>query len=106
MTSPTRFLSRLLGLYCILISLSMAAHKQASVEAMNAFIHDRPAMLLAGVFAVAAGLAIVLQHNVWSGGVTPVMVTLTGWVSLLKGVSLLFLSPNGQAGFYDAFGFD
>jgi hypothetical protein len=103
---PTKFLSRLIGLYCIAISLSMLVHKQATVETLNAFIHDRPAMFLAGVAAFAAGLAMVLRHNVWSGGAAPVIVTLAGWVSLIKGVTLLFLPPLAQARFYDAFGID
>jgi hypothetical protein len=47
------------------------------------------------MIAVAAGLAIVLGHNVWSGGALPVIVTLTGWLVLTKGVLLLFLLPEG-----------
>jgi hypothetical protein len=39
---------------------------------------------------------MVLGHNVWSGGV----VTLVGWVALIKGLVLLFLSPEAAAGLY------
>jgi hypothetical protein len=37
-------------------------------------------LFVVGVIAVAAGLAMVLGHNVWSGGVLPVVITLTGWL--------------------------
>jgi hypothetical protein len=95
MSSRTRFLSRLIGLYLILFSLATAAHKEATVELMTAFVRNAPELFISGVIAVAAGLAIVLNHNVWSGGVLPVVVTLFGWLMLIKGVFLLFLSPVG-----------
>lgn len=95
MSPRTRFLSKLIGLYLILISLAMAIHKQATVETMNALVRNPPELLVAGMIAAAAGLAIVLGHNVWSGGALPVIVTLTGWLMLIKGVLLLFLSPAG-----------
>jgi hypothetical protein len=100
MSSRTRFLSRLIGLYLILISLAMAVHKQATVELMNAIVRSAPELFISGVIAVAAGLAIVLGHNVWSGGVLPVVVTLTGWLILVKGVFLLVLSPEGTYQFF------
>jgi hypothetical protein len=37
-------------------------------------------------------------HNVWSGGVLPVGVTLTGWLMLIKGLILLCLSPGAAYG--------
>jgi prepilin signal peptidase PulO-like enzyme (type II secretory pathway) len=37
---------------------------------------------------------MILGHNVWSGGVLPVVVTLTGWLIFAKGVMLLALTPE------------
>lgn len=98
MSARTIFLSRLIGLYLILISLAMIAHKQATVDSMNALVHNAPVLFVVGVIAVAAGLAMVLGHNVWSSGVLPVVVTLTGWLMLLKGSMLLFMSPEAVYG--------
>jgi hypothetical protein len=98
MSPRTTFLSRLIGLYLILISLAMAVHKQETVESMNALVHNPPVLFVIGVIAVVAGLAMVLGHNVWSGGALPVVVTLTGWLLLLKGSMLLFLSPAAVYG--------
>jgi hypothetical protein len=100
MSPRTTFLSKLIGIYCILMSLSMVAHRQATVEAMTALIHNPPLVFIVGVMAVAAGLAMVLGHNVWSGGGLPVTVTLIGWLSLIKGGLLLFLSPEAASGFF------
>jgi hypothetical protein len=63
-------------------------------------------MLFAGMAAMAAGLAIVLAHDVWSGGALTVAVTLAGWASLLKGLSLLFAPPGMMAAGYKAMAFE
>ena len=98
MSARTTFLSKLIGLYLILISLAMIVHKQVTVESMNALVHNAPVLFVVSVIAVAAGLAMVLGHNVWSGGVLPVVVTLTGWLMLIKGSMLLFMSPEAVYG--------
>lgn len=94
MSQRTTFLGRLIGLYSILVALSMLTHKQASVEMVTALIHNPPLLFLTGLMAVITGLAIILSHNVWSGGALPVVVTLIGWTSLIKGLLLLFPSPE------------
>jgi hypothetical protein len=53
--------------------------------------------------AMVAGLAIVLAHNVWSGGALPVVVTLVGWILLVKGLIFLLLSPETSATYFEAF---
>ncbi len=92
MSPRTIFLSRLLGLYSLVVGLAMFAHRQATIETIKAMMHNGPAMYISGVIALAAGLAMVLGHNVWKGGVLPVVVTLVGWLSLIKGLVILFLS--------------
>lgn len=98
MSPPTIFLSRLLGLYCILVGLSMVTHKQTTVETMEALVRNPPALFIVGVIALAAGLAIILGHNIWSGGALQVVVTLVGWMSLIKGLFYLFLPPEAAVG--------
>jgi len=96
----TTFLSRLIGLYSILVSLSMITHRQATVETVTALVHNPPLLLVVGVIAVAVGLAMVLGHNVWSGGMLPVVVTLVGWLVLIKSLLFLFLSPAAAPLFF------
>jgi vacuolar-type H+-ATPase subunit I/STV1 len=100
MSPPTPFLSRLIGLYSVLASLSMITHKQDTLAIVNALIHTPPVLLLVGVITLVAGLAIVLGHNIWSGGVLPVIITLVGWFTLIKGLLLLFLSPEAVVGVF------
>jgi len=100
MSPRTTFLGRLIGLYCILVSLSMVIHKQATVDMVTALLHNGPLLFLLGVITVPAGLAMVLGHNVWSGGAEPVIVTLAGWATLIKGTLFLFLSPGAESSLF------
>jgi len=94
MSPRTIFLSKLLGLYLVLIALAMLAHRQSTIDAMTALMHNPPVLFVTAVIAMAAGLAMVLGHNIWSGGALPVVVTLSGWLMLTKAALLLFLSPQ------------
>jgi vacuolar-type H+-ATPase subunit I/STV1 len=98
MSPLTSFLSKLLGLYCILAGLALVARREATVETVNALVHNAPLVYVLGVITLLAGLAIVLGHNVWSGGTLPVIVTLIGWLTLIKGALFLFLSPLQAVG--------
>ena len=53
------------------------------------------------IISLAIGLAMILGHNVWSGGVLPVVVTLVGWLILAKGLVLLFVMPNSLTQLFD-----
>jgi hypothetical protein len=94
MSPRTPFLGKLVGLYCIAVSLSIFAHAHQTVEIMKAMLQEPPLLYLAGLLGVTAGLAIVLAHNIWSGGTLPIIVTLFGWAALIKGIFLLVLSPE------------
>ena len=102
MSRETRFLSRLLGLYCLIIALTMLAQRPVTVVTVAALLHDRPLMYVLGVLCLFAGLAMVLVHNVWSGGAAAVIVTLIGWLTLLKGLAFIGLQPAQTAELYIA----
>ena len=74
MSPRTRFISRLLGFYSLFVSLAMVSHKHATAEMVMALIRDQPLLFVLGVMTVLAGLAMVLAHNIWSGGALPVIV--------------------------------
>ena len=106
MAQRTAFLSKLIGLYCLLYGLSMLVHRQVTIDEVAALVGNPAAILLTGVIVLPAGIAIVLVHNVWSGGPLPVMVTLIGWATLLKGLALVFLPPGGVAAYMTGLGYE
>jgi len=100
MSPRTLFLSRLIGLYCILIGLSMMTRGQATVETVTALLQNSAMTLILGVITLGAGLAMVLAHNIWSGGALVIVVTLVGWMALIKSLFFLFLPHEMEAGLF------
>jgi hypothetical protein len=100
MSHTTRFLSRLLGLYCAIAGLLMMGRRDATVDIVTGLVADPPLMFTLGVLMILGGLAMVLAHNVWSGGLAARIVTLLGWAVLLKGVLFLVFASHGAAEFY------
>ncbi|MGA7711127.1 MAG: hypothetical protein WCA81_04440 [Rhizomicrobium sp.] len=91
MSRSTPFLARLIGVFSIVLVAAMLVRGSAMVETI---VGDRPIMFDLAMISVAAGLAMVLGHNVWSGGMLPVVVTLVGWLIFVKGLFLLFGTPE------------
>jgi putative exporter of polyketide antibiotics len=101
MAPRTLFLCRLLGLFCLLAGLTMLIRgREVGELVIAALLHNAPLMFIVGLLMLLGGLALVLLHNVWTGGVLPVVVTLIGWLTLAKGLLLISLSPEGAAQFY------
>ena len=66
----------------------------------EALVHNRPLSFVAGVMAVLGGLAMVLTHNIWTGGALPVVITIMGWIILAAGLLLLFLPASAIIGLW------
>ena len=90
MNSSTQYLARLIGIFIIVIEAALLVRQNEIIEAM---VGDHSAVVVMAMISLAAGIAMVLAHNIWSGGVLPVIVTLVGWLMLAKGILLLLLAP-------------
>jgi len=106
MRHRTLFLSRLIGIYSLVLSLSMVVHKTAMIELVSDLSQAPPLLFIGGMCILLAGLAMVLLHNVWKGGALPIIVTLIGWAILVRGIVLVFISPAGAAALYEALHFE
>jgi hypothetical protein len=82
------------------MGLTMMTRGQATVETVTALLQNSPMVLILGVITLAAGLAMVLAHNIWSGSVLAVVVTLIGWMALVKSLFFLFLPHEMEAGLF------
>jgi hypothetical protein len=94
MSQRTVFLARLFGLGMTIVSIGMLIDEPNLRATVQLFAHDPPATLIVSLLCIASGLAVVLTHQVWSGGIAPVLITLLGWILLIRGVVLLVLPPN------------
>jgi hypothetical protein len=106
MSTTTIFLGRLLGLYLVAISVGMLANRRRTLDTLDDMARSGPWMLFSGMAATGVGLAVVLGHQVWSGGALPVVVTLVGWAALLKGIVLLLVPAERVADVYKDIGFE
>jgi hypothetical protein len=102
----TIFLGRLIGLFLVLISLAMLADRQMMLETADSLLRNRPLLLLTGMMTLIGGLAIVLTHNVWSGGALPVVITILGWIILARGLLLIFLPPSAMVSLWQMLRFE
>ena len=91
MSTRTIYLARLIGLSSVLLVAALLIRGNALIMATVA---DGPVMLVYAIFSLGAGLAMILGHNVWSGGTLPMIVTLVGWVIFAKGLVLLAVTPE------------
>jgi hypothetical protein len=73
---------------------------------MAALVRNPALLMIFGMLWLVAGLAIILAHNIWSGGLLPVVVTLVGWLILVRGLLLLFLSPSAAVGLFTGLHFE
>jgi hypothetical protein len=102
MAFRTLFLSRLLGLFFLICGLAMLLHKQVYTAAVATVAYEPLAMRWIGIIITLAGLAMVLAHNVWSKPAVAIVVTLLGWLTLIKGIAYLFLPTRWLEGFFQA----
>ena len=91
MSTLTIYLARLIGLSAVLLVAALLVRGNALIMATVA---DAPVVFVYAIFSLAAGLAIILGHNVWSGGTLPVIVTLVGWLIFAKGLVLMLVTPE------------
>lgn len=91
MAPRTIFLAKLIGLFTIVFALAMLAHRQETITTVTSLAQDSGSLLIFGAIALTAGIAMVLGHNIWTGGALPVAVTVIGWIILLRGALLTFL---------------
>lgn len=96
----TIYLARFLGLFLLIVSVSMVLDRDSIIEMATALIDDRALLLIVGLIALGIGLAIVVGHNVWSGGLVPILITLFGWSQFLRGLALLLLPAETQIAFF------
>jgi hypothetical protein len=106
MNSRTVFLARLVGLFLLVLSLAMLVQRGTIEPALYALVEDRAALLVVAMIGLLGGLAIVLGHNIWSGGPLPVIVTVIGWSLLIRNGLLLMLPAEAVVALFGAFHVD
>lgn len=90
METTSSFLMQLIGVYILLIGLIMMLRRKFFIHAMHDFIYNRALRFVIPALELAAGLALILTHNVWTVG-PELIVTCVGWLLAIESVLYLLL---------------
>lgn len=85
----SNYLAQLWGVTIAVVSLALLMRPKLP-EKLFAAVKDEAVMVFLGVVTFVIGLAMVLVHNLWVPD-WRLLITLLGWLTLIKGLDLLFL---------------
>ncbi len=94
-------LAKLLGPYCLIVALGVLLNLKTYQKVMEDCLKNSAIFYLAGLFSLIFGLLIIQFHNVWMFD-WPIMITLMGWLGVVKGVWLIAFPKtiSRTVGFY------
>jgi len=84
--------AKVFGVVYVVAGLGMLVNKDYYKKMMKEMMKSSSYMFFGGMMSLALGVIIVLYHNVWVQDWV-VLVTIIGWLAVLKGV-LLLLAPK------------
>jgi hypothetical protein len=90
------FIARLAGPVMLAIALALFLDRNGFRAMAEEFLQSRALLYLSGILTMAAGIAIVLTHNVWVAN-WRVVVTLLGWLMAVGGAIRIVLPGRTQA---------
>ena len=82
------FIAKLLAVVYIAIGVSMLLNGKHYKQMISNMMETPGIIYLGGIMALIAGYLIVTYHNIWVKDWT-VIITVFGWIALVKGVFLL-----------------
>jgi hypothetical protein len=91
------FLARLLGPLLLAVGAGVLINPKPFQTMAADVVRSVTLVYLFGLFDFAAGLAIVLTHNVWAAN-WRVLITVLGWLMLIRG-AVRILAPEAIMGF-------
>jgi hypothetical protein len=105
MRASTIYLAKLLGLFTVVVVAWMMLDRAEGLALVDALFAQPALQLTYAMIALGGGLAMVLGHNLWRGPALTIVVTVVGWLVLLKGLVLLFAPGPRMVSALQAAGF-
>jgi drug/metabolite transporter (DMT)-like permease len=91
-------IAQVLGIFFVIVGISMVANGKATAAAVEESVQNKGTMFMWGILALLIGAVIVVFNDVWTSGLT-LLVTILGWLALIKGTFILLL-PGPAAALY------
>jgi hypothetical protein len=86
------FLASLWGMVLVFVPLSLLINPK-QIKGLFAKIEDEASTYFCGIIAFTLGTATILLNNVWARD-WKVIVTVIGWVAILKGLCAMFCTDK------------
>lgn len=96
----TIILARVCGIMCLVVGLT-AINKSFITSVINELENSKAMFWFAGFVAALLGAIVLALYSAWSPH-WRVLITILGWLSLLKGV-VIMLAPASLMSFYRKF---
>lgn len=84
----SNYLAEIWGISIVVVSLALLI-KEKHLKRLFAKIETEENFFCWGFISFVIGIAMVLSHNIWVKD-WPVIITIFGWLALLKGLAFLF----------------
>jgi uncharacterized membrane protein HdeD (DUF308 family) len=96
MPAFTMYLAQVTGLYFIILGIILALRKRHFVELMPKLAENEPFILFAGMIRLIIGLAVLIGNGPWGPTALQIVVALTGWITLVRGIAMLLVTTEQQ----------
>lgn len=84
--ATTLFLTQFWGWFMVILGVLFLLKKPSTFTAIFRLEADKTFVATSGYISLILGLITVLLHNVWIWTWPAILITLFGWVALVKGV--------------------
>jgi hypothetical protein len=96
MTAFTMYFAQLAGLYFIILGVILIVRKSTMIELMPKMAENPPFVFLAGMIRIIIGLAVLIGNGPWGDRALSITVAFIGWITLVRGVAMLLVTPQQQ----------
>jgi hypothetical protein len=83
--TPSVFIARILGPVLLIIGIGLLLEGETFRAMAGGFVRDQGLIYLTGILTLAAGLAILNVHHLWTRD-WRVVITILGWLFLIGGI--------------------
>ena len=88
--APSVFLAKVLGLFCVIITLARLTRPKEYEETMTELAKTPALIYLIGFAVFMSGVLVVVSHSVWVAD-WQVIITIMGWSALFGGITAMLL---------------
>ena len=80
--------AKIIGIIYLSFGIGLLLNSKYYQKVFRKILNDSSYIILGGIIAIIIGVIIINEHNIWISNWT-VIITIIGWVALIKGILLL-----------------